>query len=93
MPPNDPKYMNSVVNGVVQDIWRRSRLPEDVLEEIWDLVDPEGEVCKLSKEQFVVGLWLIDQRLKGRKLPMKVSESVWSSVRGLSGIKVSKNPR
>ena len=93
MPANDPNYMNHVLNIVVEDVWRRSRLPEDVLEEVWDLVDLEGNICKLSKEQFVVGLWLIDQRLKGRKLPMKVSKSVWFSARGLSGIKVSKIPR
>jgi hypothetical protein len=29
----------------------------------------------------------VDQRLKGRKLPIRVSDSVWSSARGL-GIKV-----
>lgn len=44
----------------------------------------------LNKEQFVVGLWLIDQRLKGRKLPIRVSETVWASVKGLQGIKVKK---
>lgn len=44
----------------------------------------------LGKEEFVVGLWLIDQRLKGRKLPVKVSETVWTSVKGLQGIKVKK---
>lgn len=37
-----------------------------------------------------MGLWLIDQRLKGRKLPVKVSETVWASVKGLQGIKVKK---
>jgi hypothetical protein len=45
---------------------------------------------RLTKEEFVVGLWLIDQRLKGRKLPVRVSESVWDSVRGLPGVKVKK---
>jgi hypothetical protein len=37
-----------------------------------------------------VGLWLVDQRLKGRKLPIRVSESVWRSVGLLGGIKVKK---
>lgn len=92
MPPNDATCAVTVLNLVVRDIWQRSRLPDDVLEEIWDLVDGE-KVGRLGKEEFVVGLWLIDQRLKGRKLPMKVSESVWFSVRRLSGIKVSKPPR
>lgn len=82
----------TVLNIVVRDIWRRSRLPDDVLEEVWDLVDNE-RVGRLRKDEFVVGMWLIDQSLKGRKLPMRVSESVWFSARALSGIKVSKSHR
>ena len=72
---------DSVSNLIVRDIWNRSRLPATVLELVWDLVDTEGN-GRLCKEAFVVGLWLIDQRLKGRKLPTKVSESVWASVKG-----------
>ncbi|KIY03938.1 uncharacterized protein Z520_00630 [Fonsecaea multimorphosa CBS 102226] len=77
-----------VLNVVVRDIWERSRLPKDVLEEIWDLVAQPG-AKSLNREEFVVGLWLIDQRLKGRKLPVKVSPSVWSSVRHPQGVKIS----
>ncbi|OCL03626.1 hypothetical protein AOQ84DRAFT_347436 [Glonium stellatum] len=71
---------------VVRDIWMRSRLPEYVLEEVWALVDGR-EIGRLRREEFVVGMWLIDQRLKGRKLPVKVGESVWGSVKGV-GIRV-----
>lgn len=78
-----------VSNLVVRDIWNRSRLPPDVLSSIWQLVDHRG-VGRLTKEEFVVGLWLIDQRLKGRKNPPKVGETVWASVRGLQGIKIKK---
>jgi len=80
---------DDVVNFIVRDIWLRSRLPEHELEDVWDLVEDSfpGRLCK---EEFVVGLWLIDQRLKGRKLPTKVSPTVWASVRGLQGIKVKK---
>jgi hypothetical protein len=80
---------DEVLNLVVRDIWMRSRLLEQVLEEVWFLVD-RREVGRLTKEEFVVGLWLVDQRLKGRKLPSRVSESVWASVTGLGtrGIKV-----
>ena len=74
---------------VTRDIWSRSRLPQDVLEQVWDLVDTQAN-GRLVKEEFVVGLWLVDQCLKGRKLPVKVSESVWSSVKFLHGIKVRK---
>jgi hypothetical protein len=84
----------------------RSRLPRSELETIWNLVvaaskpgkpsslpaqsSPPVQTSSLNKEQFVVGLWLIDQRLKGRKLPIRVSETVWASVKGLQGIKVKK---
>lgn len=76
---------NHVVNVVVRDIWERSRLSAHILEQIYELVAPD-EAKTLSREQFVVGLWLIDQKLKGRKLPVKVSESVWASVRHTHGI-------
>lgn len=80
---------DQVSNVVVRDIWNRSRLPEATLETVWDLVDHEA-VGRLSREEFVVGMWLIDQRLKGRKLPVKVTDSVWASVRSLQGIKIRK---
>ena len=88
LPITDPPS-DTVCNVVVRDIWHRSRLPDDILEEVWELVDTRS-VGALAKEEFVVGMWLIDQRLKGRKLPAKVSESVWESVKMLSGIKMSK---
>ncbi|MCJ1259087.1 Increased rDNA silencing protein [Lignoscripta atroalba] len=81
-----------VCNLVVRDIWRRSNLSDHLLGEIWDLVDKEG-AGRLSRDEFAVGMWLIDQCLKGRKLPVKVSESVWSSVRRLHGIIVPKSRR
>ncbi|TKA79642.1 hypothetical protein B0A55_03445 [Friedmanniomyces simplex] len=81
--------LEQVSNIVTRDIWARSRLPDAVLETVWDLVDSES-VGRLSKEEFVVGMWLIDQRLKGRKLPVKVTATVWQSVRGLQGIKIRK---
>lgn len=75
---------DTVPNVVVRDLWRRSRLPVDELAEVWDLVDETG-TGRLGKAGFVVGLWLIDQRLRGRKIPARVSESVWSSARGMQG--------
>ena len=78
-----------VANIVVKDIWSRSRLPPHVLEEIWDLVDRE-RVGRLNREAFVVGTWLVDQRLKGRKMPVKVGDSVWHSARGIYGLKMPK---
>ncbi|KAL2011559.1 hypothetical protein VTN00DRAFT_4277 [Thermoascus crustaceus] len=83
--PQEPSEM--VLNLVVRDIWSRSRLPTAVLEQIWNLVDRHG-IGMLTRDEFVVGMWLIDQQLKGRKLPVKVSDSVWESVKHVSGIKV-----
>lgn len=81
-----------VLDLVTKELWSRSRLPEHVLEEVWDLVDSRG-LGRLKREEFVVGMWLIDQRLKGRKLPIKVSDSVWGSVRGAVGVKVKIGDR
>ena len=89
---SDPGSRDAVLNIIVRDIWSRSRLPSDVLEEVWDLVDLRGD-GKLEREEFVVGLWLIDSRLRGNKLPSKVSESLWDSVRRLSGINVPHHHR
>lgn len=71
-----------VANVVVRDIWARSRLPFDELAEVWDLVDTRGRGV-LDRVAFVVGMWLVDQRLRGRKIPQKVGESVWSSAKGM----------
>jgi len=84
--PSEDDPSLDVLNLLVKEIWTRSRLPTHVLEEVWDLVDSRG-IGRLSRYEFVVGLWLIDQRLKGRKLPVKVSDSVWQSARGI-GLKV-----
>lgn len=80
---------NCVCSLVVKEIFSRSRLHNDVLEEAYALVDRQQN-GNLEREEFVVGLWLIDQRLKGRKLPIRVTDSVWRSVGILSGIKVRK---
>lgn len=96
-----PTLPNNISNIVVKDLWLRSRLPPSELETVWNLVvqapaQPQSNQpaqsprTYLCKEEFVVGLWLIDQRLKGRKLPVKVSETVWTSVKGLQGIKIKK---
>ncbi|KJJ32778.1 hypothetical protein AFLA70_259g001570 [Aspergillus flavus AF70] len=81
--PSDASEM--VMNIVVRDIWSRSRLHSFVLEQIWDLVDTQ-KIGLLTREEFVVGMWLIDQQLKGHKLPVKVPDSVWASVKRVPGI-------
>ncbi|KAF7588207.1 Increased rDNA silencing protein [Aspergillus hancockii] len=80
-----PNASEMVANIVVRDIWSRSRLPFFVLEQIWNLVDTQS-IGLLTREEFVVGMWLIDQQLKGHKLPTKVPDSVWASVKRIPGI-------
>jgi hypothetical protein len=85
----DGEEANLVVNIAVRDIWGRSRLPPDELAEVWELVQrdksPDGRGRgALNKQEFVVGMWLIDQRLRGRKIPARVTESIWDSARGMS---------
>ncbi|KAI9370594.1 hypothetical protein BJX61DRAFT_85511 [Aspergillus egyptiacus] len=80
-----PAALDMVVNLVVRDIWTRSRLPKHVLEQIWNLVDRQN-IGLLTREEFVVGMWLIDQQLRGRKLPATVPDSVWASVSSAGGI-------
>jgi hypothetical protein len=82
-----------VVHGlVVRDIWTRSQLGIRLLEEIWELVEGRigGPKGMLGREEFVVGMWLVDQCLKGRKLPIAVGDSVWDSVRQLTGVRIGK---
>lgn len=81
--PNYTELLADCIDSLIaRDIWARSRLPFDHLADVWDLVD-RGEKGRLSRDEFVVGTWLIDQSLKGRKLPSKVQDEVWQSVRRL----------
>lgn len=79
----DRDVSQCVANVVVREVWRRSRLPLDELAEIYDLVD-RSRTGMLSRAEFVVGTWLVDQRLKGRKVPTKVTNSVWGSANGVT---------
>ncbi|KAH8130378.1 hypothetical protein LI328DRAFT_139745 [Trichoderma asperelloides] len=79
----DRDVSQCVANVVVREVWRRSRLPLDELAEIYDLVD-RSRTGMLSRAEFVVGTWLVDQRLKGRKVPARVTDSVWGSANGVT---------
>lgn len=85
----DTSTADLVLDLVVRDIWSRSQLPTDILAEIWDLVDRQG-LGTLTRDEFVLGLWLIDQRLKGRKLPIRVSPTLWASVRHARGLNIPR---
>lgn len=67
---------------VVKRLWLRSKLPHETLEQIWNLVDYRKDGT-LNKPEFLVGMWLVDQCLYGRKLPKTVSEEVWLSLESI----------
>lgn len=84
--------ISQLIHGsVVQRIWKRSGLSSETLREIWDLVDYRKDGT-LNKPEFLVGMWLVDQCLYGRKLTKKVPESVWESLEGI-GLNVKKNKK
>lgn len=67
-----------ILNLVVQQIWCRSNLPNNLLADIYDRVDTRQDGT-LDRRSFVVGMWLVDQCLYGRKLPNMVDQKVWES--------------
>lgn len=85
--------MEDLMHGiVVKRIWKRSKLLDEVLGAVWDLVDFRKDGT-LNKAEFLVGMWLVDQCLYGRKLPKTVPKSVWNSVGNLGLNVVSKKKR
>lgn len=78
---------HELIHGiVVKRIWSRSKLPQETLALVWELVDYRKDGT-LNKVEFIVGMWLVDQCLYGRKLPKLVDELVWASL-GSIGISV-----
>ncbi|KAG0324893.1 hypothetical protein BGZ99_001312 [Dissophora globulifera] len=63
----------------VHAIYVRSRLDSKTLAQIWDLVDVDC-AGRLSKAQFCMGLYLIDERLASGLIPLEVSDELWVSV-------------
>ncbi|KAK9472744.1 uncharacterized protein V1510DRAFT_416793 [Dipodascopsis tothii] len=76
----------NICDIVVRELWERSRLGAETLAKIWDLVC-HGPELFLTEDEFVVGTWLVDQCLYGRKLPQQLPSEVWSGV-GRLGIRL-----
>ncbi|CCF55592.1 hypothetical protein KAFR_0A01540 [Kazachstania africana CBS 2517] len=68
-----------ILNQIVMDIWNRSNLPSTLLTRIYDLVDLRKDGT-LNRKSFILGMWLVDQCLYGRKLPEYISQPLWDSV-------------
>ena len=61
-------------NYTTRELWQRSRLPDRVLEQVWAYVDTGGKGA-LTREEFALGMWLVDGCLAGRKVPSAVNSS------------------
>ncbi|SSD61975.1 uncharacterized protein SCODWIG_03736 [Saccharomycodes ludwigii] len=70
---------DAILNLIVLEIWNRSKLSQRLLYRIYNMVDLNKDGT-LSRKSFIVGMWLIDQCLYGKKLPNKVADKVWQSV-------------
>ncbi|KAF9957626.1 hypothetical protein BGZ72_001611 [Mortierella alpina] len=68
-----------IEGGKVHAIYVRSRLDSKTLAQIWDLVDIDN-AGRLSRAQFCMGLYLIDERLASGLIPLEVSDELWVSV-------------
>lgn len=77
------KPLELIHGAVVKRIWSRSKLSSETLAAVWDLVDWRKDGT-LSKSEFIVGMWLVDQCLYGRKLPKVLNKSIWDSLGGAS---------
>ncbi|ODQ54364.1 hypothetical protein SAICODRAFT_29508 [Saitoella complicata NRRL Y-17804] len=81
---------------VLRGLWNRSRLPNANLAQIFALVHTASPFEHqhailpgyLSREEFLVGMWLIDGMLAGKKLPKEVAKEVWESVGWLSELRI-----
>lgn len=77
---NHPLPPDGLILGlVVKDIWLRSNLPMNILATIYQMIDFRMDGT-LDRKSFIVGMWLIDQCLYGKKLPDRIEPKIWNSV-------------
>lgn len=80
--PIDLPEEGLILNLVVFEIWKRSYLNNELLCQIYNMVDTRKDGT-LTRQSFLVGMWLVDQCLYGRKLPKELNKNVWLSALGL----------
>ena len=72
-------FFGEQTGAKVHAIYVKSRLDSKTLAQIWDLVDVDN-AGRLSRAQFCMGLYLIDERLASGLIPLEVSAELWVSV-------------
>ncbi|GME87887.1 unnamed protein product [Ambrosiozyma monospora] len=91
VPTEIPGYTDLVHGLVVREVWKRSKLEDEQLSRVWLLLKKGKEDDGfLNKLEFIVGLWLIDQCLYGKKLPVTISREVWISASDFGDIEPQK---
>ncbi|KAK7203430.1 hypothetical protein BZA70DRAFT_79921 [Myxozyma melibiosi] len=65
----------SISGEIAVPFFMTSKLPEDVLAQIWDLSDIRNSGY-LSKDEFAVAMYLVQQRLSGAELPTALPEAL-----------------
>jgi hypothetical protein len=78
-----------ISNIATKILWERSLLPSHLLSRLWDLVD-RGQKGWLDREEFILGLWSIDQMLWGRKLPVQFDRRIWASFGNALGVRIPR---
>lgn len=64
-----------IAGPVARDIFMKSGLPQSILAHVWNLCDQE-QLGRLTKDQFILAMHYINQKVKGIELPSELPPDV-----------------
>lgn len=79
----DPSGNGYVTAATARTLLSRSQLPNNVLAKIWSLSDADAD-GKLSQDEFMVSMHLINVALAGTTLPDRLPDGFVASIRGVA---------
>ncbi|TBU28904.1 hypothetical protein BD311DRAFT_757422 [Dichomitus squalens] len=89
----DPQKRGYIEGDVAVPFMLQSKLPEEVLAQVWDLADLNND-GRLTREGFAVAMHLIQGKLAGKEIPTAIPQSlVPPSMRGALGAAPSQPPQ
>ncbi|KAI1790765.1 hypothetical protein LXA43DRAFT_1144962 [Ganoderma leucocontextum] len=71
----DPQKRGFIEGDVAVPFMLQSKLPEEVLAQVWDLADLNNDGC-LTRDGFAVAMHLIQSRLAGKEIPTAIPTSL-----------------
>ncbi|KAH9829145.1 uncharacterized protein C8Q71DRAFT_791365 [Rhodofomes roseus] len=71
----DPWRKGYIEGDVAVPFFSKSKLPDGVMAEIWELADTNHD-GRLTRDEFAVAMYLIREKLKGRELPHTLPPSL-----------------